>query len=251
MARRSRPAWQQTLQDYWNYSRSPFQSILLILPVIVAYEIGIFLFNRSDVTGLRNGADVLLRHFFGIFGVSGFYAFGLSLLLIVFFVLWLEYQREGQFEIVPKYVVWMLLESLVFGFVLFVLLTKVSTIGLQINPSDGLSVFHRLVLSLGAGVYEEFVFRVLIVSGVVIILTRLVKWERWSASIAAVLISALLFSWFHYVGEYGDIFQLKTFLLRTFAGVLLSVLYVLRGFGITAYAHIFYDVIVLFFVAQA
>ena len=222
----------------------------MILPVIVAYEIGIFLFNKSDVTGLRNGADVLLRQFFGIFGVSGFYAFGLSLFLIVFFVLWLEYQREGHFDIIPKYILWMLLESLFFGFILFILLTRVSSIGLQLSPSDGLSVFHRLVLSLGAGVYEEFVFRVLIVSGVVLILTKLAKWEDWSASLVAVLASALVFAWFHYVGSYGDVFQVKTFLMRTFAGILLSLLYVFRRFGITAYAHIFYDIIVLLFIAH-
>jgi len=248
MARKKRPSWQHTFQEYWYYSRSPFQSILLILPVIVAYEFGMFLINKSDMTGLRNGADVLLRHFFGIFGVSGFYAFGLSLMLIVFFVFWLEYQREGQFDIVPKFILGMLLESLFFGFILFILLARVSSIGLQMNPSDGLSVLQRLILSLGAGIYEEFVFRVLIVSGVVFILTKLAKWEKWPASLTAVLVSALVFAWFHYVGQYGDYFQIRTFALRTFAGILLSLLYVFRGFGITAYAHIFYDIIILLLV---
>lgn len=246
MARNKRAVWQKTLQEYWAYSRSPFQSILLILPVIVVYEFGMFLFNKSDVTGLRNGADVLLRHFLGIFGLSGFYAFGLSLFLIIFFVLWLEYQREGQFDIVPKFVLGMLLESFLFGFILFIVLARISSIGLQLNPSDGLSVIHRLILSLGAGVYEEFVFRVLVVSGVVFLLTKVARWEKLPANLIAILVSALVFSWFHYVGEYGDYFQIRTFLLRTFAGVLLSLLYVLRGFGITAYAHIFYDVIIIF-----
>ncbi|MCF7805235.1 MAG: CPBP family intramembrane metalloprotease [Candidatus Marinimicrobia bacterium] len=248
MARSGKFQFLDGLKQYWDYTRSPYQSIILILPIIVAYEFGLFLFNKSDVTGIRNGADVLLRYFYSLFGLYGFYAFALSLFIIILFALWLEHQRGGDFQIRPKYFLGMLGESLLFGAILFVLLSKIAAVDIQAGTPGNISTVQEIVLALGAGVYEEFVFRVLVVSGVAWILTSLVKWNNISANLVAVLLSAIVFAGFHYVGLYGDAFQNRTFLLRVFAGVLLSGLYVLRGFGITAYSHIFYDLIIILFV---
>ena len=54
--------------------------------------------------------------------------------------------------------------------------------------------------------------------------------------------SALIFSAFHYVGPYGDQLTAPSFTFRAIAGVLLSGLYVFRGFGVTAWTHALYDV---------
>jgi hypothetical protein len=56
------------------------------------------------------------------------------------------------------------------------------------------------------------------------------------------LAGALIFSIFHYIGPYGDNFRLTSFTFRAVAGVLFSGLYVMRGFGITAWTHAMYDV---------
>ena len=63
---------------------------------------------------------------------------------------------------------------------------------------------------------------------------------------ASVLVSALIFSLFHYVGPNGDNFGIPSFLFRFLAGIFFSGLYVLRGFGITAWTHALYDVYLLF-----
>jgi membrane protease YdiL (CAAX protease family) len=97
------------------------------------------------------------------------------------------------------------------------------------------------VISLGAGIYEELLFRVLLVSGLLAIGLRL-KWRRPVAIGVAVVLSALIFSAFHYVGPYGDPLTLGSFTFRAIAGLLLSGLYVARGFGITAWTHALYDV---------
>jgi len=248
MVKSRKSALVKGFQNYWEYSRSPYQSILLLLPVLVVYELGLFLFNKSDVTGIRNGADVLLRHFYSMFGLYGFYAFALSLFIIIIFTLWLEHQRGGNFDIYPKYFLGMLGESLLFGALLFILLSKIATVGIQIGTPPDISIIQEIVLALGAGVYEEFVFRVLIVSGIAWILTSLGKWSNWSANITAIIVSAVVFAGFHYIGALGDAFQSSTFILRIFAGIILSGLYVARGFAITAYAHIFYDLIIILFV---
>ena len=56
------------------------------------------------------------------------------------------------------------------------------------------------------------------------------------------IVGALVFSAFHYIGPYGDRLDLASFTFRAVAGVLFSALYLLRGFGITAWTHAIYDV---------
>ena len=65
---------------------------------------------------------------------------------------------------------------------------------------------------------------------------------RWRRASSPPLLGALIFSAFHYIGPYGDRLELGSFTFRTIAGVLFSGLYLLRGFGITAWTHALYDV---------
>jgi membrane protease YdiL (CAAX protease family) len=102
-----------------------------------------------------------------------------------------------------------------------------------------------LALSLGAGLFEEFIFRVLLLGGL-LLLTRLLL-PHHLASVVAIVVAALLFSAAHYLGPLGDRFTLASFLFRFVAGLLFTALYYLRGFAVTAYSHAFYDIRVLLF----
>ena len=55
----------------------------------------------------------------------------------------------------------------------------------------------------------------------------------------------MLFSGFHFVGIYGELPSINLFLIRTLAGVVLGIIYVMRGFGVAAYTHTIYDLFVL------
>jgi hypothetical protein len=68
-------------------------------------------------------------------------------------------------------------------------------------------------------------------------------WSSRTAGIVAAVTGALIFSAFHYIGPLGDHLELGSFLFRAIAGLLLSALYLLRGFGIAAWTHALYDVI--------
>jgi hypothetical protein len=105
-----------------------------------------------------------------------------------------------------------------------------------------LSFPAQIMVSLGAGIYEELVFRVLLVSGLMLIARKGFGWSRKSAGLFAIIVGALIFSAFHYVGASGEQFALGSFTFRAIAGLLFSALYVLRGFGITAWTHALYDV---------
>jgi hypothetical protein len=104
-----------------------------------------------------------------------------------------------------------------------------------------LPLSHGIVLSLGAGVYEELVFRVLLVGGLAGAFLAAGLRKRQAGLFAAVL-AALVFSGFHYVGPFGDSFEVPSFVFRFLAGLTFSALYLLRGFGIAAWTHALYDV---------
>ena len=86
---------------------------------------------------------------------------------------------------------------------------------------------------------------VLLVGALAAIGVRLLGWTPRAAGVAACLLGALIFSAFHYIGAYGDPFQLGSFTFRFLAGLVFSGLYLTRGFGITAWTHALYDVYVM------
>src|SRR5947199_385904 len=103
----------------------------------------------------------------------------------------------------------------------------------------------RLMVSLGAGIYEELLFRVLLVTALAAAARTLLGWTPFTAGIAATVLGAAIFSAFHYIGPYGDRLQIYSFVFRMIAGLFFSALYLLRGFGITAWTHALYDVSLL------
>lgn len=113
------------------------------------------------------------------------------------------------------------------------------------TPVATLGYGTKLMLSLGAGLYEELLFRVLLVGTLAWAGRRWLGWRPFVAGLVAVLVGAVVFSLFHYVGPYGDPFQVYSFVFRTIAGVAFSALFLVRGFGITAWTHALYDAFLL------
>ena len=95
-------------------------------------------------------------------------------------------------------------ESVVWALCLYFLLSNI-LVGLM-NPI-GKSIIQQVTLAIGAGIYEEFLFRVLLIYGLNRILGFIFQWSvnirRWGAMIVA----AGIFSAFHFIGEYGDYFS--------------------------------------------
>ena len=94
----------------------------------------------------------------------------------------------------------------------------------------------------GSVEYEnELVFRVILVSAFYVLLRGVLHLPGPLGYVFATIVSALVFSGFHYIGPLGDPFDLYSFVYRSVAGLVFSGLYILRGFGITAYTHSLYD----------
>lgn len=98
------------------------------------------------------------------------------------------------------------------------------------------------VSSIGAGIYEELVFRLFGMTVLYLVLVDLLRLPKGWSSLLMVLGTAVLFSAYHYLG--AEAFQWRSFTFRTVAGIYFAVLFLTRGFGITSGVHIFYDLII-------
>ena len=232
----------EELKDYYRSSKSTFYSFLFAVPLIMTYELAAFVLNKSDIEGLRNGADVVTKQILSLFGMAGFY--GLSILVLIILVaLYFRELKDKEFNLKYRFLFIMLAESLLYAVLFGFIVGKITSIILQSPTSFNFK--YQLVLSLGAGVYEEFLFRVVLITLFALIFTKVVGLKRSTSLGFAVIISSLIFSGFHYVGIFGEPFFLQTFVFRFIGGLVLSILYVVRGFGITAYTHSFYDLLIV------
>jgi hypothetical protein len=99
-------------------------------------------------------------------------------------------------------------------------------------------------MSMGAGFYEEIAFRVgLFGLGALLFkalfgpgMRRIVLTCLWA------VVAAVGFSAWHYVGSLGDAFDLQSFVFRAVCGLVLTAIFVFRGFAPAVWTHALYDV---------
>lgn len=245
-----------TAAAYWDRSRAPRYSLLFALPLLLLYEgLAAALAGAPGTAGVRNAADVVLKTpFVFMSGTRGSLAFFATIVAIFIFFVARDLTKSRD-RLRPRLFLLMLGESAVLALLLGVvvgtitarLLGGLGALAAQAgaSPLDQMGVGTRLMLALGAGLYEELLFRVLLVGGLVLGLGWLTGAKRLHTGIIAAVVGALIFSAFHYVGEYGDPFELASFTYRAIAGLVFSGMYLVRGFGITAWTHALYDVYVM------
>lgn len=102
-----------------------------------------------------------------------------------------------------------------------------------------------LVAYLGAGIYEETLFRLLCLPMLWAVGWGLGLSRGWSLALAVVLTSCM-FSAAHHWGPHGEPFSWYCFGFRTAAGLCFATLFIFRGFGIAAGTHALYDILVVF-----
>ena len=233
------------MSQYLTVSKSPLYSFIFTLPLFLLYEVGIFLISSRDIDQLRNGADVLMRQVLESFGIYGMYGFG-GTFLIGFLIAFIRQKKNLRTsEIESRFLLIMFFESIAWATLLVIMMIKIPTF-LSLSNEDHL--IQQVVLAIGAGIYEEFVFRVLLISGLAILFGLIFNWGELGKTFLSVIISSAIFSIFHFFGSYGDTFSFPLFSVRFFAGIFLAMIYIFRGFGITAYAHSIYDLFVLVYI---
>jgi membrane protease YdiL (CAAX protease family) len=223
------------LRGYLKETRRPVYSAALILPFLCLYHAGTFVLRTTYI----NGADALIIRILSLFSVHSM--LGSALVLLIFFVVW-QLRSKASWKIKPAMLLLYFLESVCFALVLLFAFSWLSShLPLALNGTR--RELANLVLYCGAGIYEELVFRGFLL-GILIVAFRPIIVQQRAATTVAMILGALLFSIFHYIGPTGDHFSLGSFIQRTTAGLYFSILFVTRGFGVTAAAHAIYDIFI-------
>lgn len=107
-------------------------------------------------------------------------------------------------------------------------------------------LLDRIALGIGAGIYEELVFRLALISLILMIGADLLHFDRRNVVIVAVAVSALFFAAHHHRPFGADPFDPLRFAFRTGAGVYLAAIFWFRGYAPAAGCHAAYNVALVF-----
>jgi Type II CAAX prenyl endopeptidase Rce1-like len=228
--------------NYLHRSELPLISLVMVLPFIILYEVG----TRYFTTAALHGGDQQIiafskmQAFFQLMGGSSRH---LPAMAVVSVLLISHIVRKDPWEIDLRVLLGMVMESgvLTIPLILFgIALPRYFPLAAaQMTQTD------QRILAFGAGVYEEFCFRLALFALLSLLFHDILKTKRMITNLLVVGTSAISFSAYHYLSPYEH-FQLQTFVFRTIAGGYFGILFLTRGFGITASCHCFYDLIITF-----
>lgn len=252
MARKTKtaaPTATSGIRKYLADSKDLYTSLILIMPLFLLYQVGVMMTG-----GVRNGVDFMTDLMWRAAGSTQLNYLLLNLGILLAFAIFL-FVRRKQNTFHPKIWPIVIAESSVYAFFFgAAVIGSMRALGLDVLLSTGdtsqiasMGILTKFVLSIGAGLYEELVFRLFLMGGMFWAGTKLLKLPGWLSALSALLISSLIFSAIHHVGNMGEPFVLGTFMFRVFAGILLAAIFHLRGFAVAVYTHAIYDIIVLVF----
>ena len=227
--------------------------LALTLPIFIAYQLGVVFLN------VRNGADIVTSHLLQwVHGDRIMYlevTAGIGLATVAAFAV----LGRGQ-ALRPGKLVQIALEGAVYAIAMG---TATSWIVGRLFAGPRADVMTSpitgLIMSFGAGFYEEIAFRVILFGGGAKVLAWLFLRERVglvrgpsTLTIGGIVLVAVwaiacaaIFSGMHYVGPLGDAFDPRSFVARAVLGLALTLVYVTRGFAAAVWTHALYDVWVL------
>lgn len=224
--------------SYLEESERPGTSLLLLLPLIAIYELysAGLIGNRASGAVSHITAFLLLEQFFRLLGAAGRHlpAFALVVMLLTAHI-W----RKDRWRIHPGTFFGMLVESIVWAAPLLVIGWVMAR---HIPLASGAG--NWAILCVGAGIYEEMVFRLIGVSILLVIVKDLFGLRPGISYTLVLIVTGLGFALYHYLSP-GEDFRVRTAMFRTVAGAYFGGLFVVRGFGITALCHTAYDIVVV------
>jgi hypothetical protein len=211
-------------------------SLVLIFPLLLAYEIGVLFAGRV------NGADLVTRAVFAAAGSRAAYL-GLYAVIAIGFLIWIRHTRRwGTLRLPLAGPV--ILEAAIYALTLGALVSLIvdRMLGGLIGRMLGLGLTAPSVISaLGAGVHEELVFRLALIAGFVALLRPLGPRIAVGCAVAA---SSVLFAGAHHLGAHGEPWTAHAFAFRAVAGAAFGAIFWFRSLAHAVYAHVLYDVLV-------
>ncbi len=212
------------------------------MPLIAVYEVGGWVLRMTSPEAAQDSvvAFHLLQLFFRMFGSTCAWMPGLAVVVIL---LCTHIASRQPWRISGRSVGLMYVEALALAVPLLAF-NYVMQIAPLASGSDS-SLLTDAVLGIGAGVYEELVFRLMLISILVMLGTDFLHLPSQVTTVAAVILSALAFSAHHHPPLGGEPFSADTFMFRSVAGLYLGGLFVVRGYGPAAGVHAAYNLLVM------
>lgn len=226
---------------YWRRTLRPVHSLVIVGPLLVFFH-AMTAYYGSRLAGPRLVGEVL-RYF----GATEAFLPGLLVIVVLVFQ---QIARRDPWAIDPATVGGMMGESVLWTLPLIgigQLTGRLAAAAGAASAASGRGALDVAVEAAGAGVYEEFVFRLVLISLTVFLLTDLAGLRRDRSTAIAVLVAAVAFSLCHFSfgsSEAANAFRWPEFIFLAVAGVLWGGLYVYRGFAVAVGSHLFWDLFV-------
>lgn len=237
-----------TRVNYATETLRPIVCLVFVLPLLLWYEFGI----AVSMAGIRGGVDRWFQVLLSPLG--GAHVVVLPLLTVGILLAW-HHRLEQPWTVRLSTLLWMLAEATGLALILFLVGDAMLLYFDDQHPKPLAALPHlfadplqhgKFLESLGSGLYEELIFRLLLFSPLLIGLRRWLKNEKVAIAVAAILVS-LLFAILHcdVVNPASAPFQMSTFIFRFAASLILCLLFRFRGFGIAVGVHAGFDILAI------
>ena len=228
---------------YFQQTRQPWHCLLLITLPLLFFHIG---------AAIR-GSDLVVPYLFQVvLGYFGAPALHMSGLFIVVTLLVHHWKTHDPWRVEPAILLGMLLESILWTLPLIALtyVTPPTAAAVEATTLPVPNVMEGIIRAIGAGVYEEFFFRLVLISVIMLIFVDVFELPKATVLATAVVVTAVVFSlwhrpWAEFTGEVP--FEWSKFIFHTCAGLLWGCVYVFRGLGIAVWSHVLYDLYYLYY----
>jgi hypothetical protein len=238
------------VDSYWHASKRPLQILVFLLPLIVAYEVCLALVlpaaDGRHVSTVEAHRSLLL--FFGSFGIApngGLYLGGA--VIVVVLLVWHVLARE-RWKVDGGVLALMAVEA-IFLVIPLLVLSRLSAEARSVLANPGPSSFaemglwSQMAISVGAGLYEELMFRMVLIALVHTLLVDVGKTSQLVGTSVAILVSAAAFALYHDLrDDLGGGVSTRKVVFYLLAGLYFGAVYAFRGFGLVVAAHALYDV---------
>jgi len=240
----------KALDTYFKKTRSHFFGLLSILLLLLVYEGSSAKIYADQQVQIRNSAEVMIQRLLWFMGIRNNLFLWAIYLLVLVWAFWLA-KKQQLLDFKFVYFPYSIFESTIYALALGMIAGQLtdrtnSIIMMALQSQTQLAdVGAKLTSALGAGIYEELLFRFILVSFLLLIFEKLLGGKKNIYTVLAIAIAAILFSAFHYLGG-RESFGWDSFAYRFWAGAILGVLFVVRGIGVAVYTHTIYNLLLLF-----
>jgi len=222
---------------YAHLTHRPLNCLAMILPLLVFFHVGTAYYG-SRLLAPRD-IDRVLRYF----GATTAY---LPAVLVVTVLLVQHVAHRDPWKVHPHALAGMVAESILWTVPIAAMNRVTGRLLAAAAASEPAELLPQVLRAVGAGIYEEFLFRLVLISVAMLIFVDVFGLRKDVVAVCAAIGSAVLFSLYHFAGHptAAAEFPWHDFVFRTLAGVYLGALMVTRGFGVAVGAHSFYNIYV-------